>query len=141
MKIDAVTIVCRVIYSYKTPHKKSPCSPKGTRTESTFSAVPPCLQETCRSARCQHTGCPLTLAMRQKILRENPVPTALSGPFAAPLFAPLSATGTLCGCALQLYSRFYGFKICYACYTLCVCVCQELFCAADGQLNIPGQLL
>ena len=34
---------------------------------------------------------------------------ALSGPFAAPLFAPLSAPGTLCGCALQLYFRFIGF--------------------------------
>ena len=39
----------------------------------------------------------------------RPVLPALCGPFAAPLFAPLSAPGTLCGCALQLYFRFIGF--------------------------------
>jgi len=39
------------------------------------------------------------MANRQKILRLPPVPPALDGPFAAPLFAPLSAPGTLCGCA------------------------------------------
>ena len=43
------------------------------------------------SQRCQHTVCPLTLAMRQKILWESPFPPALGGPFAAPLFALLSA--------------------------------------------------
>ena len=30
---------------------------------------------------------------------ECPFPPALGGPFAAPLFAPISASGTLCGCA------------------------------------------
>ena len=39
----------------------------------------------------------------------RPVLPALCGPFAAPLFAPLSAPGTLCGCAMQLYFRFIGF--------------------------------
>ena len=43
------------------------------------------------SARCQHTVCPLTLALRQKILRIAPVPPALGGPFAESLFALLSA--------------------------------------------------
>ena len=32
------------------------------------------------------------------------VPSALGGPFAAPLFAPLSAPGTLCGCANSVIS-------------------------------------
>ena len=50
-------------------NEKSPCSPKGTRTESTNSAVPPCLPyQTTASERCQHTVCPITLALRQKIL-------------------------------------------------------------------------
>ena len=101
---------------------------RGTRTEKTISAVPPCLPEKSdRSARCQHTGCPLTLAMRQKILRMNPVLPALSGPFAAPLFAPLSAVRNSLWMRLQLYSRFCGFKLCYALYTPWVQICQALF--------------
>ena len=63
----------------------------------------------------------------------RPFPPALCGPFAAPLFAPLSASGTLCGCAMQLYSRFFGFNIGYAFYTPSVCVCQALFYAPRGQ--------
>ena len=54
---------------------------------------------------------PLTQALRQQILRNSPFPSALDGPFAAPLFAPLSATGTLCGCAAQFYFRLNGFLI------------------------------
>ena len=55
---------------------------------------------------------PLTQAIRQKILRDFPVPFALGGPFAAPLFAPISASGTLCGCAGSFTSASlvsYGF--------------------------------
>ena len=48
-----------------------------------------------RSVRCQHTGCPLTLAMRRKILKDVLVPLALGGPFAESLFAPLSAIAEL----------------------------------------------
>ena len=72
---------------------------------------------------------------------ESPFLTALCGPFAAPLFAPLSAPGTLCGCAIQLYSRIDGFNIGYDFYTPNVCVCQELFYAVGGQISIPGPLL
>ena len=52
--------------------------------------------------------------------KASPFPPALCGPFAAPLFAPLSAPGTLCGCAIQLYFRFNGFviKLCFL-YTIC----------------------
>ena len=45
-----------------------------------------------------------------EILRPKPVPPALCGPFAAPLHAPLSAPGTLCGGDKQLYFRFVGLK-------------------------------
>ena len=111
-----VTIVSPVISasSNLSPfgHEKSPCSPKGTRTESTNSAVPPCLPyETATSARCQYTVCPITLALRQKILRLTPVPSALGGPFAAPLFAPLSAMRNSLWMRLQFYFRFVGFMI------------------------------
>ena len=57
-----------------------------------------------RSAQCQHTVCPVTGANRKKILRRKPVPSALGGPFAAPLFTPLSAPGALCGCACSFIS-------------------------------------
>ena len=94
-----------------------------------------------RSARCQHTGCPLTLAMRQKILRPKPVPTALGGPFAAPLFAPFSATGTLCGCAAQLYSRFCGLTyVMLVIHEMCAFV-KNFFTPQVDKLNIPAQRL
>ena len=83
----------------------------GTRTE-IHSAVPPCLQGLpCRSPRCQHTGCPVTQATRQKILRKFPFPSALGGPFAAPLFALLSALQNSLWMRLQFYFRVKG--LCY----------------------------
>ncbi len=53
--------------------KISPCSPyRGTRTEKQISAVPPCLpDEPTASVRCQHTVCPVTLAMRRRILGKS----------------------------------------------------------------------
>ena len=95
-------------------NEKSPCSPKGTRTENTISAVPPCLPEIRPLCRRQHAACLLTLAMRQKILRISPFPPALGGPFAAPLFASLSAMGNSLWMRLQLYFRVFGFlfKLC-----------------------------
>ena len=116
------------------PNKKSPRSPMGTRTETIISAVPPCLPENpTASARCQHTVCPLTLAMRQKILWKNHFPL----PSAAHLLPRLSLRsqlcGTLCGCALQLYSRVNGFLLCYECYTPRVSICQALFFTVCGQ--------
>ena len=63
-----------------------------------------------RLCRCKHTAGPVTLAMRQKILRMTPVPPALSGPFAAPLFAPLSALRDSLWMRWQLYFRFHGLS-------------------------------
>ena len=62
-----------------------------------------------RSARCQHTGCPLTLALRRKILRKIPVPLALGGPFAGPLFALLSALQNSLWMRFRLYLRRLRF--------------------------------
>jgi hypothetical protein len=41
----------------------------------------------------------------------KPVLPALGGPFAAPLFAPLSALRHSLWMRWQLYSRFHGFKL------------------------------
>ena len=92
-----------------TSNKKSPRSPWGNKDR---------IYKLLRyHLACRRTGrlitvpthrLPLTQALRQKILRPTPFPPALSGPFAAPLFAPLSAPGTLCGRALQLYFRLNG---------------------------------
>ena len=103
------------------PIKNAPAPPKGTRTERTFLRYHLACRKTGHSARCQHTGCPITQATRQKILRRKPFPSALGGPFAAPLFAPLSALRNSLWMRLQLYFRFKGLK-------LLVCVIKQYFC-------------
>ena len=80
----------------------------GTRTENQFCGTTLFAGSSDRSARCQHTGCPLTLAMRQMILRHLPVLSALGGPFADPLFAPLSALRHSLWMRCQLYFRVCG---------------------------------
>ena len=88
-------------------NKNAPAPTTGTRTEK--SAVPPCLPgRPGHSPRCQHTGCPITQATRQKILGENPFPSALGGPFAAPLFALLSALQNSLWMRLQFDFRLKG---------------------------------
>jgi len=83
--------------------------PYGEQGQKINSAVPPCLREKpVTSVRCQHTGCPLTLAMRQSILRLTSVLSALGGPFADPLFAPLSALRHSLWMRCQLYFRVCG---------------------------------
>ena len=79
------------------------------RTNKYLSAVPPCLPKNGHSRLCQHTACPVTGATRQKILRRSPVPSALGGPFAAPLFTPFSATWGSLWMRLQRYFRLNGF--------------------------------
>ena len=88
-------------------NKNAPAPTMGTRTEK--SAVPPCLPgRPGHSPRCQHTGCPITQATRQKILGERPFPSALGGPFAAPLFALLSALQNSLWMRLQFDFRLKG---------------------------------
>ena len=84
----------------------------GNKDRKYISAVPPCLPVTrplCNGANtpsARNAG--NASADTQGML---PFPSALGGPFAAPLFAPLSAAGTLCGCAAQFYFRFLGLDI------------------------------
>ena len=116
--------------------KKSLLPLRGARTENTFSAVPPCLPLSRPLIPVPTHRLPHNAGIASKILGPKPVPFALCGPFAAPLHAPLSAPGTLCGGDKQLYFRFVGFKICYAYLTPSVCVCQVLFFAGEGQIGV-----
>ena len=83
---------------------------RGARTEKTISAVPPCLPLSRPLIPVPTHRLPHNAGNASKILRPKPVPFALCGPFAAPLHAPLSAPGTLCGGDKQLYFRFVGLK-------------------------------
>lgn len=111
---------------------KSPCSPKGTRTEKTISAVPPCLPE----IRPLCTAPTRRLPVNAGNASEDTLVTHFPLPSAAHLLPRFSLCSqlcrTLCGCALQLYFRFVGFNLCYAIYTSFVYVCQELFFAWRG---------
>ena len=67
------------------------------------------------SSRCQHTVCPITGAHRPGYWA-NAVLLALSGPFAAPLFAPVSAIRGSLWMRSRLYFRLiglimYGFSL------------------------------
>ena len=50
------------------PIKNAPAPAMGTRTENTFLRYHLVCRKSGHSIRCQHTGCPVTQAMRQKIL-------------------------------------------------------------------------
>ena len=105
----------------------------GTRTENTISAVPPCLPDCSgRSARCQHTGCPLTLAMRQKILR-FPCSPCPRRPICCSAFRTPLSYGALSVDALAALLPRPWFILCYDCYTPFVSACQARNCIAGGQ--------
>ena len=93
------------------PIKNAPAPAMGTRTENTFLRYHLVCRKSGHSTRCQHTGCPVTQAMRQKILGVSPFPSALGGPFAAPLFAPLSAMRNSLWMRLQFYFRVQGLLL------------------------------
>ena len=82
------------------PIKNAPAPPWGTRTENTFLRY----HLVCRKIRplCNGANTPSALnagTTSSDTRGDCPFPPALGGPFAAPLFAPISASGTLCGCA------------------------------------------
>ena len=95
-------------------NEKSPCSPKGTRTENTISAVPPCLPVKPTAHPAPTRRVPSNAGNASEDTQDSPFPSALGGPFAAPLFAPLSALGNSLWMRLQLYFRVFGFlfKLC-----------------------------
>ena len=113
---------------YLLRNKKIPAPPWGTRTEWIFCGTTLFAACATTSARCQHIGCPITQATRQKILRPKPFPTALHGPFADPLFALLSALQNSLWMRCQLYFRVNGFifKLCLL-YNNCVRLSRTFF--------------
>ena len=78
------------------------------------SAVPPCLPDKPATSVTVPAHClPLTQALRQQILRGIPFPSALGGPFAAPLFAPLSAmqNSLWMRCAVLLPPQWFTYLV------------------------------
>ena len=73
-------------------NEKSPCSPKGTRTENTiFCGTTLFAGKNRPLSRRQHAVCPVTLAMRQKILRKAFRSLCPRRPICCPAFrSPLS---------------------------------------------------
>ena len=92
------------------PDEKILAPPKESKDRIHFSAVPPCLPLSRPLIPVPTHRLPHNAGNASKILGLKPVPFALCGPFAAPLHAPLSAPGTLCGGDKQLYFRFVGLK-------------------------------
>ena len=103
---------------------------RGARTEHTNSAVPPCLPENSdRSAERQHALCPLTLALRQKILRGSPLFSLPSAAHLLPRSSPRSQPPGLSVDALAalLPLRWFGRYLNCSFYTSGLSVCQALF--------------
>ena len=112
---------------------KMPSLPlRGARTEHTNSAVPPCLPENSdRSAERQHALCPLTLALRQKILRGSSLFSLPSAAQLLPRSSPRSQPPGLSVDALAalLPLRWFGRYVNCSFYTSGLSVCQALFFA------------
>lgn len=105
----------------------------GTRTESIFCGTTLFAAEAATSTGCQHIRCPITPAMRQKILRLSlfPLPSTVHLPTRFSLRSQLC--GTLCGCAADFTSVSTVSYLRYAYYTPCVSTCQELFSPEQSQ--------
>ena len=109
---------------------KMPSLPlRGARTEHTNSAVPPCLPENSdRSAERQHALCPLTLALRQKILRGSPLFSLPSAAHLLPRSSPRSQPPGLSVDALAalLPLRWFQFML-RPLYIICVRLSRTFF--------------
>ena len=103
------------------PIKNAPAPTTGTRTENTFLRY----HLACRKIRplipVPTHRLPHNAGNASKDTQETPFPSALGGPFAAPLFAPLSALRNSLWMRLQLYFRFKGLW-------LSICVIKLHFC-------------
>ena len=75
-----------ILHNQHSLNAKSPCSPIGNKDrKDNFCGTTLFAGRSGRSARCQHTGCPLTLAMRQKILW-SPISPCPRRPICCPAF-------------------------------------------------------
>ena len=86
-----------------------------------------------RSVRRQHAVCPLTLALRRKILRPKARSPRPLRPICCIALSLRSQHPELSVDACVALLPLRRFKICYAYLTPNVCVCQELFFTGGGQ--------
>ena len=112
----------------------------GTRTELTNSAVPPCLPIANRPLSTVPTHrLPNNAGIASEDTRKS-VLSALGGPFAAPLFALLSALRDSLWMRLQLYFRVFGlsFELGIFIHQNCPFVKKFFSCQKD-KFNTPGR--
>ena len=121
----------------KCPHSLS----QGTRTEFIFCGTTLFAAEATTSCRCQHIRCPITLAMRQKILRTSPFPLPSTAHLPTRFSLRSQLCGTLCGCADDFTSVSTVSYLRYAYYNVFVSICQALFFTLDGQFKKPPRPL
>ena len=91
------------------PNKKCPCSPIGNKDRKYISAVPPCLPETrplCNGANTPSAFNAGNTSADTQGRSLFPLPSAAHLLLRFSLRSQLCET--LCGCAAQLYFRFYG---------------------------------
>ena len=81
-----------LFHSMTSKIKKSSLPLRGARTGNTNLRYHLACRRSGRSSRCQHTGCPLTLAMRQKILRAKPCSHCPLRPICCPAFRSALST-------------------------------------------------
>ena len=112
----------------------------GTRTELTNSAVPPCLPIANRPLSTVPTHrLPNNAGIASEDTRKSVLP-ALGGPFAAPLFALLSALRDSLWMRLQLYFRVFGLS-----FELGIFIHQNrpfvknFFSCQKDEFNTPGR--
>ena len=99
-----------------------------------------CRPKNGRSARCQHTGCPLTLALRQKILR-FPVSLCPLRPICCPAFRSALSFAELSVDALTALLpllRFSSMKLC-SLYNKNVRLSRTILRQRRTGFNTPGQ--
>ena len=81
-------------------NEKSPCSPKGTRTENTFSAVPPCLPVKPTAQPTPTRRVPNNAGNASEDTKKSfPFPLPSAAHLLLRFSLPSQLWGTLCGCA------------------------------------------
>ena len=121
-----------ILHNQHSLNAKSPCSPIGNKDrKDNFCGTTLFAGRSGRSARCQHTGCPLTLAMRQKILwfPISPCPRRPIIPIRFSLRSQLC--GALCGCASGFTPASMVWDMLCSLYTKCAGLSRENFSPAD----------
>ena len=88
--------------------------------------------EAAASTGCQHTRCPITPALRQKILGTSPFPLPSAAHLPTRFSLRSQLHGTLCGCAADFTSASTVSYLSYAHYTPVVSICQALFFISGG---------